>query len=192
MPFYTDLNIRPNDNNAQKTKKQATIANLRRLRTALCDHIEGSRDNDIKGGTVKIATWNLREFGGTSYKGRSFEELYYIAEIIASFDIAALQEVRKDLREFFRLKKILGPNWSYIATDVTDGGPGNKERMVFLYNRNVVFFRNIAGELTLKENAKIRASFGERVKLENGVELNLPNGVDLSGTYDAYTKKKRQ
>ncbi len=190
MPFYTDLNIRPSDDSVRKSKKQATITNLRRLRAALSAHIENSRDNTVKGGTVKIATWNLREFGGTSYKGRSFEELYYIAEIISSFEIVALQEVTKDLREFFRLKKILGPNWSYIATDVTDGRPGNQERMVFLYNRNQVFFRNIAGELTLKENAKIRASFGERVKLENGVQLNLPNGVNLSDTYDAYTEKK--
>ena len=188
MPFYTDLNIRLNDSTAVKSKKQATIANLRRLRTALCTHLDDSRDESIKGGTVKIATWNIREFGGTSYKGRSFEELYYIAEIISNFDIIALQEVRNDLREFLRLKKILGPNWAYIATDVTDGGPGNKERMVFLYNRNVVFFRNIAGELTLKENAKIRASFGERIRLENGVKVTLPQGTNLSGTYDAYTK----
>jgi hypothetical protein len=62
--------------------------------------------------------------------------------------------------------------------------------MVFLYNRNKVFFRNIAGELTLKENAKIRASFGERIKLENGVQIDLNSAVDLSGTYDAYTEKK--
>jgi len=190
MPFYSELNIRTGESNAVKTKKKAIISNIKRLRTALSTHIESSRDNTVKGGTVKIATWNIREFGGTAYKGRSFEELQYIAEIISNFDLIALQEVSKDLKEFLNLKRILGPNWAYIATDVTDGGPGNQERMVFLYNRNKVFFRNIAGELTLKENAKIRASFGERIKLENGVQIDLNSAVDLSGTYDAYTEKK--
>ena len=189
MPFYPDLKIRKNDTAALKVKKLTTIKNLKRLRAGLCTHIDNSRDTTIKGGTLRMATWNLREFGNTTYKGRSFEELYYIAEIISNFDLIALQEIRKDLSEFYKLKKILGPNWGYIATDVTDGGPGNQERMVFLYNRNTVFFRNIAGELTLKENAKIRASFGERIKLENGIKVTLPGATDLSGTYDAYTKK---
>ena len=190
MPFYHGLNIRPSESDAVKTKKKSIIANLKRLRAGISAHIDASRDNTVKGGTIKIATWNIREFGGPTYKGRSFEELQYIAEIISNFDLIALQEVRKDLKQFLSLKRILGPNWAYIATDVTDGGPGNKERMVFLYNRNKVFFRNIAGELTLKENAKIRASFGERIKLENGVQVDLNSAVNLSGTYDAYTETK--
>ena len=190
MSIYTKLKIKPSDSQEVKTKKLATVANLKRLRTELGTHIETSKDPALKGGSVKIATWNIREFGGTKYKGRSFEELYYIAEIISHFDLIALQEVRKDLKEFLKLKKILGPNWSYIATDVTDGSAGNQERLVFLYNRNKVFFRNIAGELTLKENAKIRASFGERIKLENGIKVDLNSAVDLSGTYDAYTETK--
>ena len=172
MPFYPDLKIRKNDTAALKVKKLTTIKNLKRLRAGLCTHIDNSRDTTIKGGTLRMATWNLREFGNTTYKGRSFEELYYIAEIISNFDLIALQEIRKDLSEFYKLKKILGPNWGYIATDVTDGGPGNQERMVFLYNRNKVFFRNIAGELTLKENAKIRASFGGAYKVRERNQSN--------------------
>jgi hypothetical protein len=185
MPFYPELKIKEEDSPAMKLKKQRVISNLQKLRQALATHFRNSRDNPISGKTVKIATWNIREFGGNSYKGRSFEELYYISEIISQFDIIALQEVRENLEEFMLLKKYLGPDWSYLATDVTDGHSGNGERMVFLYNSLTVRFRNIAGELTLKEGSKIRASFGERINLNNGIKMNCPN--DLSGTYKAAT-----
>ena len=85
--------------------------------------------------------------------------------------------------------KILGPNWDYIATDVADGDAGNGERMVFLFNCQKVLFDNIAGELTLEEGGKIRAAFGERIKLSNNLKLRLPEGSSLSGTYKARTKK---
>ena len=77
MPFYTELKIREGDSPALKTKKLTTVKNLQRLRTALGTHIETSKDPLLKGGSLKIATWNIREFGGTKYKGRSFEELLY-------------------------------------------------------------------------------------------------------------------
>jgi hypothetical protein len=108
-----------------------------------------------------------------------------MAEILSNFDIAALQEVRDDMSEFLELLAILGPDWDYIATDVTDGGAGNGERMVFVFDRNRVRFRNIAGELTLPDGKKVLASFGERILLENGIALQLPPGTDLSGDYDA-------
>lgn len=191
MPFYTSLKIKKDDSAFEIAKKKRVVRNLKELRKAIKQHIHTSRDNSKKGKFLKIATWNIREFGGTSYKGRSFEELYYMAEIISHFDLVAVQEVTADLKEFLKLKRYLGPSWTYLATDVTDGGPGNQERMVFLYNRDIVFFRNIAGELTLKEGNKIRASFGERIKLENGIKLDLNSSVDLSGTYPASTEKKK-
>lgn len=142
-------------------------------------------------GTVRIGTWNIREFGNAKFGGRdSYEPLYYMAEIISNFDIAAIQEVRDDMREFTQLLDILGPDWDYIATDVTDGAAGNGERMVFMFNRNRARFRNIAGELTLPEGKKVLASFGERIKLENGIALQLPEGADLSGVYRARSLRK--
>jgi len=190
MPFYPDLKIDEGDTQAIKLKKRRVISNLQKIRQALDSHIESSRETDRRSKSVRIATWNIREFGSTSYGGRSFEELYYIAEIIAHFDIIALQEVRDNLRELKRLMKYLGPDWSYIATDVTEGHAGNGERMVFLYNCLNVRFRNIAGELTLKEGNKIRASFGERINLERGIRINLDSAYNLSGTYDASTITK--
>jgi hypothetical protein len=185
MPFYTELKSRPYDSGVTRIKKQRVISNLERLRQELISHLNLARDNSFTGRTVKIATWNIREFGGTAYGGRTFEELYYIAEIVSHFDIVALQEVRGNLVELLKLKKYLGPDWSFIATDVTDGDAGNGERMVFLYNCQYVHFRNIAGELTLKEGGKIRASFGERIKLEGGISLHLENAGNISGTYNA-------
>ncbi|MCB0473357.1 MAG: endonuclease, partial [Flavobacteriaceae bacterium] len=160
MPFYPNLKSRPNDSAILKHKKQRVIANLKLLKSKLLEHIQNSRGQINSTKTVKIATWNLREFGKNNYGGRSFEEIYYIAEIISAFDLIALQEIRGDLTEFNSLKKILGPQWDFLATDVTDGRAGNDERMVFLFNRDVIQFRNIAGELTLKEGQKVKASFG--------------------------------
>ena len=79
--------------------------------------------------------------------------------------MVALQEVRSNLKELKEVLRILGPDWDYIATDVTDGQAGNGERMVFLYNINFVSFQNIAGELTLADNDKVKASFGEMLLL---------------------------
>lgn len=190
MPFYPELKIKEEGTIETKLKKQRVVAKIKALREAMNNHFKISQSNPTQYNTVKIATWNIREFGKNNYKGRSYEELYYIAEIISRFDLIALQEIRADMKEFKKMVKILGPLWSYIATDVTDGGPGNQERMVFLYNSEKVHFRNIAGELTLKEGSKIRASFGERVKLENGLSVKLPGNINLSGVYDAYTAKK--
>ncbi len=183
MPFYFQLKRpRPSD----KERHNRTIAGLKRLRTALRSHFRSKEDRAT---TVRIGTWNLREFGGTKHGGRDYEPLYYIAEIISNFDIAALQEVRGNLREFKALCRILGPDWDYLATDVTDGSAGNGERMVFLYNQRKAMFRNIAGELTLPEGSTVLAAFGERLTLGNGCTLRLPDGTDLSGEYQAATKK---
>jgi len=192
MPFYTGLKYRKNDSSTTKKKKARVIANLKELRVDIQKHFKESRTGAPEGKSVRIATWNIRDFGKKKYKGRSFEATYYIAEIISNFDILALQEISADLKAFEKLVKILGPSWSYVATDVTDGSAGNQERMVFLYNTDKVLFRKIAGELTLKENNKIRASFGERVKLENGIKLDISTSeLDLSGTYKAYTQTKK-
>lgn len=186
MPFYTSLRIFKKDGQMARNKKRRVAANLRKLRSALADHLADSGCTKGPHSTVKIATWNLREFGAGKFGGRDYEPLYYIAEIISHFDIVALQEIRADLTEFNHLLRILGSEWDFIATDVTDGDAGNGERMVFLFNRRQVSFRNIAGELTLEEGGKIRAAFGERIKLEGGLTLSLPAGAPtLSGTYDA-------
>ncbi len=188
MPFYSKLKIGKSTSAADKKKRKRVSSKLIQLRSALDEHFQASGAAGDSSQSVKIATWNLREFGAGKYSGRSYESLYYMSEIISSFQIVALQEVRSDMKEFKKMLQILGPDWDYVASDVTDGSAGNGERMVFLYNQRRVQFRNVAGELTLEEGAKIRAAFGERIKLEEGLEVELPANVDLSGTYDARIK----
>lgn len=186
MPFYTLLRIWELDDEAARNKKKRVASRLLALRSAMSDHFRASGSDAGHKTSVKIATWNLREFGAGKYNGRDYEPLYYIAEIISHFDLVALQEIRADFFEFNQLRRILGNEWDFIATDVTDGDAGNGERMVFLFNQKYVQFRNIAGELTLEEGAKIRAAFGERILLEGGLTIRLPAGAaSLSGTYPA-------
>ena len=183
MPFYSRLSKPHAAGSPEEALRKRTIAGIRRLRAALAQHFPADTDRMA---TVRIGTWNIREFGGPKHGGReTYEPLYYMAEIISNFDIVALQEVRDDMSAFLQLLSILGPDWDYLATDVTDGGAGNGERMVFLFDRTRARFRNIAGELTLPDGKKVLASFGERVLLENGLALELPAGADLSGQYKA-------
>lgn len=100
-------------------------------------------------GTLLLATWNIREFDSESYGARGMECLYYIAEICSHFDLIAIQEVREDLRALETLRDLLGPGWSYIVSDVTEGKPGNRERMAFLFDGGKVRFNGIAGEIVI-------------------------------------------
>ncbi|MGD8979757.1 MAG: endonuclease/exonuclease/phosphatase family protein [candidate division WOR-3 bacterium] len=104
-----------------------------------------------------VATWNIRDFDSNKFKHgpRLNESFYYIAEIISAFDIVALQEVYKNLKALRRVMRILGGNWEFITTDVTEGRSGNKERMTFVYDRNKVHFQNIAGEIVLPQTKLI-------------------------------------
>ncbi len=101
--------------------------------------------------TLLLATWNIREFDSEKYGTRPDEALFYIAEIISHFDLVAVQEVRDDLQVLRRLLRILGPDWHFLATDLTEGAAGNGERLAFLYDGRKIRFANIAGEIVLPE-----------------------------------------
>ena len=58
-----------------------------------------------------------------------------------------------DLADFERLVDILGRNWDYLLTDTTEGCRGNGERMAFLFNRDKVWFRKVAGEIVLPKSS---------------------------------------
>ena len=101
--------------------------------------------------SLLLATWNLRDFDSNKFGHgkRLRESFFYLAEIISAFDIVALQEVNKDLSGLRELMGYLGSNWDYIVTDET----GNGERGAFVYDKNKVWFRNIAGEIVLPYKA---------------------------------------
>ncbi len=139
MPFY---------NRIRETTPEGRriIDGLLRLKDGLAaDGVPARSAND----TLMLATWNLREFGPSKFGLRPDEPLYYLAEVIDRFDLVALQEVRDDLSVLNRLMSILGRWWKVLLTDVTEGRPGNRERMAFLYDSRKVEFGGLAGEVVL-------------------------------------------
>lgn len=196
MPFYTYLKPRKSDTPERKIWKKRIAGKLVDLRSALNDHIYGDGRQNVcahdrnDAQWLRIATWNIREFDTKKYGGRLKESLYYIAEIISHFDLIALQEVREDLGALNAVIGILGKHeWSYIATDVTEGRPGNRERMVFVYNNNKVRFTNIAGEITLAEKEKITPSYHNGLQDPSGLSLELPPETGLSLPQKIKTRK---
>lgn len=137
MPYYADLD----ETNA---RDQRTAQRLLLLKDRLDDEIpQRTIDN------LLLATWNIREFDSESYGARSREPLLYMAEIISRFDLVAVQEVREDLEALNRLRHYLGRWWEYVLTDITEGRPGNRERMAFLFDSRKVNFGGLAGEIVI-------------------------------------------
>ncbi|WP_207538264.1 endonuclease/exonuclease/phosphatase family protein [Sabulicella rubraurantiaca] len=110
-------------------------------------------------GSLLLATWNIRDFDSNKFGWgpRLPETFYYLAEMIACFDLVAIQEVNEDLGPFRKLIRILGREWDYIVTDVTEGSGGNGERMAFVYNTEKVWFRKVAGEIVLPDGQLVVA-----------------------------------
>ena len=111
-----------------------------------------------------LATFNIRDFGKPRNRGfgkRIPESLFYLAEIVSRFDIVAVQEVN-ELYDLETVIAILGKDWDYIATDVTDSSlGGNGERLTYLFDRRKVKFQNIAGEIVLPNNMLISKALVE-------------------------------
>lgn len=116
------------------------------LRKAMAP-IRAHRSDD----SMLLATWNIRDFDGNGfgYGPRKPESHYYLAEAISTFDLVAVQEINRSLAPLKKIMAILGGGWDYIVTDATEGVSGNDERMAFLFRKDKVFFRKIAGEVVL-------------------------------------------
>lgn len=143
MPYYYPLR-----KIGDPREQQRTIERILRLRRQLDEEIPPKTATE----TLLLATWNVREFGDN----RRTESLFYIAEIISRFNLVALQEVAADLKGLENLMKILGHGWDYIVTDSTEGTAGGGERTAFIYDKNKIFFRNIAGEIVLPQTQLIQ------------------------------------
>jgi len=148
MPFYNDLKFYRERPDPEYPGKHKWVAE--RL-LALRHDLDMAIVKDRRPNSLIVGTWNIRAFDGGL--PRLDESLHYIAEIIAAFDICALQELRPNLEPIQRLKRLLGPNWDYFLTDVCDHEGGNAERMAFFYNTDKVIFRNIIGEIVIPMDA---------------------------------------
>lgn len=158
MPYYPKLK----QSSLSADVKKRTVANLLKLKKQLVKEIP-SKDLDKN---LLLATWNIRDLGknGAKHGNRNLEDLFYIAEIISNFDLIAVQEVN-DLQEWETIMDILGKDWDYIATDVSEfADGGNGERMTFVFDKRKVWFKNIAGEIVLSCTKLI----SENIELEEG------------------------
>lgn len=67
MPFYSRLKRAFPAESEQEAIRKRTIVGLRRLRLALAAHFPKDTNRMT---TVRVGTWNIREFGNTKYGGR--------------------------------------------------------------------------------------------------------------------------
>ena len=67
--------------------------------------------------------------------------------------MTAVQETRRDTTALFALLARLGPRYRVIASDVTEGGPGNGERLAFIYDSERVQPSGLVGEIVLPADA---------------------------------------
>ncbi|QIE60804.1 endonuclease/exonuclease/phosphatase family protein [Rasiella rasia] len=154
--WYNDL--RPNQelNNMQyaltfymdelkmtELEKKRTLGNL----IALKEGINQKIPDKIMDGNILLASWNIKEFG--HLKERLSESYFYIAEIISAFDIVAVQEIKTSLFDLDIVMKLLGSNYSYIITDITEGTKGNKERFGYIFDSRRVRHSGLSGELVI-------------------------------------------
>jgi endonuclease/exonuclease/phosphatase family metal-dependent hydrolase len=150
VPFYRDLNPDPEllgrEWSADPEARARVVSRLISLRGALAGD-EGVPPRAQA--TLLLGTWNLREFDSATWGARLPECYAYIAEVVARFDLIALQEVREDLHALRRLQSRLGSHWRYLVSDVTEGKGGNGERLAYLFDSRKVTFLGIAGELVL-------------------------------------------
>jgi endonuclease/exonuclease/phosphatase family metal-dependent hydrolase len=124
-------------------ERDRVIDRLLALRAGLAKDVSPKN----KQSSFHLASWNIRDFGSHKLNPspRLPETLLYIAEIISSFDLVAVQEVNKNMSEFQKMMHLLGPHWSYIITDES----GNDERLAFAYDTRKIMFRNMASEIVL-------------------------------------------
>ena len=139
---------------------EVSAIDLTRLRSALDDAENGGIPAKALDRNLLIATWNVRAFGDLTEKWESSEEdtpkrdlhsLLSIAEIVARFDVVALQEVKDNLKALRHLLKALGTSWGLSLTDVTEGAPGNGERMAFLFDTRRVVPSGLACEIVVPQ-----------------------------------------
>ncbi len=124
-------------------EKQRILKNLLHLRAGLERDIPPRK----MGKNLLIASWNIKEFGHT--RQRLSEAYFYMAEIIARFDLVVIQEIKSSLKDLQILLRLLGPDWKYLVNDITEGSSGNAERSGYLFNHRSVQLGGLAGEIVL-------------------------------------------
>jgi hypothetical protein len=134
-----------------------------------------------------IGSWNLRAFGGiadtwaardSDTPKRDWRAVALIASVVRAFDVIAIQELRRSPKALFALLAALGPEWRAITSDVSEGDPGNDERLGFVYNSTRVQPGGLVGEVVLP--TPLQGAGGQFARtpyaasfVRNGVEFTL-------------------
>jgi endonuclease/exonuclease/phosphatase family metal-dependent hydrolase len=109
-------------------------------------------------GNLVIGTWNIRAFDRYTPEWRSkpgdspirdLSNVACLAEVVRHFDVVAIQEVRQSAQAFLAMMQLLGPDWGYLVTDVTQGKAGNNERLAFVFDSTRVKPSGLACELVV-------------------------------------------
>jgi len=139
-------------------RPREVAGDVRRIRTALEAQIPGKSVRNLL-----IGTWNIRAFGDLArgwtagprdVPKRDWHALACIAEVVRRFDVTAIQEARRNTRALAGLLGLLGPTYRVIASDVTEGGSGNGERLVFAYDSERVQPSGLVGEIVLPRTGR--------------------------------------
>lgn len=132
-------------------------ADLTRLRAALDAQVPAKSARNLL-----IGTWNIRALDGLTPKWssgpqdspkRDWHSLACLAAVIERFDVCAVQEARRNPTALLALLSLLGPRYRVIASDVTEGDPGNGERLAFVYDSERIQPSGLVGELVLPRRA---------------------------------------
>ena len=124
----------------------------------LADALDGAVPPKIVDRNLLLATWNIRRLGSLTPRWhaapddtpkRDWTAAATLAEVIARFDVVAVQEVCGNLRALETILALLGRDWGYLMTDVNAGDAGNGERMAFVYDRRRVRLSGLAAELVV-------------------------------------------
>ncbi len=116
------------------------IAALRRWR----DTKPGRAIPARRAGRVLLASWNIANLGDPK-QVRSDADIALLAEVISWFDIVAVQEVKTDLTDLFRVLARLPAGWRSVFSDEA----GNDERLAFLHDGTRVRRLDLAGEVAI-------------------------------------------
>lgn len=139
--FVSD-GIKLPDHDLLSTIGKRLTAGHDRLREALSNGVLPDRKVNDR---LLLATWNLRDFGGSrfGYGDRMDEAYVYIAEVISHFDIVAIQELT-NRAALSKLLGLLGPDYRAEFSFEAPGPGGNRERLGFVYDSRKVSFGDLS------------------------------------------------
>jgi hypothetical protein len=138
------------------TPPSSSVKALKALDEALDRAIPRKRQGD----NLIIGSWNIRAFARVNRKWstrsgddplRNLQDICAIAEVISHFDVCAVVEVKRNLDALRLLMSILGANWAFIVSDVTEGDRGNDERLGYIFDLRRVRPSGLAGEIVVPD-----------------------------------------